>query len=371
MERTISRWQLLTLMFVAALSPFLRLIPGRIAQLSGSAGWLCGLAAYPCLLLLVWMLLSVLNRVCPDRGLAAGILEVFGKPVGGAVLLVWSAWLILHGGFLMRSGADRFIATIFPNSTPWMFVGVMAVLTLIAAMGHVKVLARSAEIFRPLLLIVILFVIGTALPNVEPSYLLPVRPDDAIPVGKSGLMVTESLCNVLLIGAFLWGYRDNGPLKLGRYARWLGWMCLLATVVTAVTVGVFGPNNTARMSYPFFAMIWDVNLFNTIQRMEAFVVGLWVLPDFVLVTMEVMVAADNLMLLFHMDRQAGKLLYWKDGGRVIWLCTALTVLAAVLIAGDTQALDRWSDQIIPMAGLAMCFVTTVALYLIAKLRKKL
>lgn len=63
MERPISRWQQLTLMFVASLSPFLRLIPGRIAQLSGSAGWLCGVAAYPCLLLLAAMLLRVLDRV--------------------------------------------------------------------------------------------------------------------------------------------------------------------------------------------------------------------------------------------------------------------------------------------------------------------
>jgi hypothetical protein len=35
------------------------------------------------------------------------------------------------------------------------------------------------------------------------------------------------------------------------------------------------------MNYPFFAMIRNVRIFRSVERIEALVVALWVAPDFV------------------------------------------------------------------------------------------
>ena len=123
--QTISRRQMLALIFVAMLSPFLRLIPKQVTAFAGHAAWLSPLLAFPVLVLLA-AVLSRLLKAAPGQGLQQVSVKILGKTAGNAGLLVWSVWLWFHAGFLLRSGADRFIGTIFPDSDPWIFVGAVS-----------------------------------------------------------------------------------------------------------------------------------------------------------------------------------------------------------------------------------------------------
>lgn len=370
MERPISRRQTLTLAFLAMLSPYLRLLPGRVTELSGRAAWLCPLAAFPALAVLVWLLDRALQGAQPGEGMAGQILRVCGKGVGGGMLLAWTGWILFHAGFLLRSGADRFIATIFPDSEPWLFIAVMVLLTLLAAMGTVKALARATEIFYPLMVIVLLVVIAFALPNIHWDYLLPVTARDTVPILKGALVSMNSMCLALLYAAFLRGHEDTDASWSRSFIKWLVPVCLLGTAVCVVTIGVFGAVTTGQLAYPFFIMVRDVSVFNTVERIEALVVGLWLLPDFVLVTVEVLIASENLMLLFGGEKQEGRAVYWTGGGKYVWLCTAAAAVSAVLIAHDTQELDLWSDTIMPAVNLTLAFVVPLLVLAVEKLRKQ-
>lgn len=128
--KSISRRQMLALTFVAMLSPFLRLIPRQVAAAAGRAAWLSPWTALPVLLALIGVLAALL-KCAPGQGLARVSCRVLGNGPGKAAMVIWSLWLCLHSGFLLRSGADRFIGTIFPDSDPWIFVIVMALLALV------------------------------------------------------------------------------------------------------------------------------------------------------------------------------------------------------------------------------------------------
>ena len=74
----------------------------------------------------------------------------------------------------MRSAASRFIYTVYTGSTPWIFVAAGLGAGLLAALGSVKRLARTAELFRPLLLLALLPVLGAAIARLDWGELLPI-----------------------------------------------------------------------------------------------------------------------------------------------------------------------------------------------------
>lgn len=366
--RMLSRRQTLALMFVAMLSPFLRLIPRQVALFAGRASWLAPVLAFFPLLALV-LVLERLLKAAPGQGLAAVSCKILGRGLGKAALVVWSLWLCFHAGFLLRSGADRFIGTIFPDSEPWIFVGVMAVLVLIAGLGSVKTLARSAEIFRPLLAVVLVAVLLLALSEVHWEYVLPVAAKDLWPAAKGGVMVADTMCIVLVFAAFLAGYESSDTPRVKSFARFLGLGCLLAAAICIVVVGICGATLTARLSYPFFSMVRDLTVFHTVQRFEALVVGLWVLPDFVVVSMELLIAADNLMEVFGGEKIEHAGLSWRSGNKFIWLGVLGAVATAVLIARTAKGLALWAFTLVPAVNLALCFGFPVLLFLVGKARK--
>lgn len=371
MNHSIFPRQRMTLAFVAALSPFLRLIPGQITRISGGGSWLTPLFFLPCLLLLALFLVKFLQSPTGAGGMIPGVLRVLGKGWGSFLLLLFGGWLLFLSGFALRSGADRLIATIFPNSSPWPFLIVMELLCLLAVMGPAKILARSAEIFRPLLMLTLVLVIAAFLPRIRPEYLLPIRFQDLPQVGQGSLLMTECLGVGLLIVSFLEPPNQGCVLDFRRIVRWLLEFSLLTAAVCAVTVGIFGPKLTGVLSYPFFTMIWDLELLNMVERIEAIIVGLWLLPDFILTGLEITVAAQIFLELTGQKKRTDRRIYWRGSGKLLWLCVALSTLSAVLITKDPQEMTLWAGQIIPGVNLAFCIGLPLLLFIAAKLRKLL
>lgn len=118
-------------------------------------------------------------------------------------------------------------------------------------------------------------------------------------------------------------------------------------------------------------MVRDLTLFSVAQRFEALVVGLWVLPDFVLVTLEILLASDFLMIIFGGEKIPHRILYWKDGNKFVWLSVVAAVVVSMVIAPDIESLMNWADFIIPSINLTLCFATPVLLFLVGKARKKI
>lgn len=367
--KSISRRQMLALIFVAMLSPFLRLVPREVAAQAGRGAWMSSLVAAVPLALLAAVLARVL-KAAPGQGLARAGLRILGPGAGKALLVLWSVWPCFYAGFLLRSGADRFIGTIFPDSTPWMLIAVTAVLVCVAGLGSLKTLARSAEIFRPLLVAVLAVVLLLAAQTARPEFIFPLGREDLLPTAKGSVMVVDTVCIVLVAFAFLAGYEESDTPVLKDHMRFLAGVCVLGSVMCGVVMAVCGPALTAKLSYPFFSMVRDLTVFHTVQRFEAVAVGLWLLPDFVLVTMELFIAADNLTAVFGTAARPEDM-SWRDGNRLILLGTAAAVVTAVFIARTEEELALWAFTLIPAINLTLCFGFPLLLFAVGKARKML
>lgn len=363
MERTISSRQLMALSFVSMLSPFLRLIPGAVTSVSGSASWVSSALSIIPICLLSAALTAFLRHFPKETGLSAAVLKTMGRFPGSLLLSLWALWLVFHSGFLLCSGADRFIATIYPGVRPTVFIWVTAALCVIAALGTVKSIARASEIFRPLLLFVILLVLLFTIREAEPTFLLPVTTRQTSEILKGIPLAAEAASVILVNAAFLAKSitPDNTPHKR---IPWLLGVTILAVLFCITAVGSLGETYVSALSYPFFIMARDLSILSGVERIEALVVGLWLLPDFVLISVELMIAADTMLLITN--RQD------TQNARTAWVLigSGISVFIAFHIAPDSQSLVRWSEKIIPAIHLGWAYVVVPFLLLISKLRKK-
>ena len=349
------RRQLRAMCFVASLAAVTRLLPKAPAQAAGNAGWLAPLCALPLLLLFLVFFCSFMKTRREDEGLGELILRRNGRALGSALLLIAAAYLLLSSGFILRTGAHRLNSTIYPAAGPWMFMLTMLALGTAAALGPVKALPRASRVFAPILTAVMLLAVIFALGSVDPKNLFPLYDATVFDIFLGSLSVVEIYGSVIWCAAVL---EAHTPLEGGRFsffARWLVPVCLLLTVFCAVMIGIYGAALTARFSHPFFSMVRDVTLFQSLERLDALVAALWVLSDFVVFSMQLCAAAHLLRLVLGRAPQKADstMLDMKNGRLVIPLCAALTALAAALLPSDEQSLSTLSQRVFPALSLAV------------------
>lgn len=167
-DRLTSR-QLGRLLWTGMLSPLFLLTPGTL--LSSGAAWLTALLTGPPLCLLA-LTLRRLARRCPPGGPGELLAERLGRP-GRALSRLCGAWMLFYAGLLLRLGADRFVSAVYPDSPPWLFMAVMTALTLPAARDGLRPLGRCAELFAPVLALVLGAVFAASLALADLSLLRP------------------------------------------------------------------------------------------------------------------------------------------------------------------------------------------------------
>ena len=110
------------------------------------------------------------------------------------------------------------------------------------------------------------------------------------------------------------------------------------------------------MNYPFFAMIRSVRIIKSVERIEALVVALWVAPDFVLVSMLLIIASRTLMKCAgYVPREGGAALDMTHGRFIIWLC-ARGSGAGVRVYRPGFLCAGCFGKIIPGLNMALIFV---------------
>ena len=338
--------------FVGLLPPATRLLPGLCARLAGRAAWLCPIAALPVLLIVAWLMKKLTANAVEGENLAGLIRRGLGRWAGGAVLIVYGLWLVAYAGFSLRSSASRFIYTIYPGAPPWPFVIAGLVMGLFAVLAPVKALARASELFRSLLLLALIPILGFGLAQLDWDELLPVSRLDIPGVLEGGVYVLGTVSFVLVNVPFL---ETGTPIEhRGRsFAAWSARECLFLAVIVAAVIGRFGPELTGTFTYPFFALVRNTGLFGDAIRIEALVTGLWVLSDFVLAGFALMsaVAALRLSLGLREKPSAAKCLSART--LTTLACAALALACALVIAPNARAMRIVSDQVVVCANLAM------------------
>ena len=353
----LSRGQLGWLVWGAMASPLVRVVPGAALPRAGGGVWLSVLLALPGCGALGLLLGCVLSLQKPGEDLSGLLCRGLGVP-GRILSGVCAGWLVFCGGYVIRYGADRFVAAVYPESGVWLFAGAALPLALPAGLGRVRVLGRCARAAAPALAGVFVLVFLFAAPKVRLSELrLPAGA--AVRCGGGAVPVLGTACAAAFF-LFL-----TGPVKNRRRSAFLppllGLSGLALSLAVTVT-GVFGQGLAGQMDYPFFVLVRNVQLFHLLERMDALIAAVWVVSDFLLTG-----------ALLHMSTRALNAVLRGPGPvRRPWqviVCAGAMGAAARLCAGDSFALGE-PGRLIPMVDLFFALGVLPAALLIGRLRGK-
>lgn len=355
----------------ALLAPALRLIPGQAAHCAGRVCWASVLAAAPFILLDIWFLSAFLKNREPGEGLREMLARALGPVFGALVTGIFAAWMLFYCGFILRSGADRFISTVYPDSRPLFFSAAMALCCLPAALGRPETLCRVSKVLLPVMWAVLALVLALALATVNFSELLPATVSDAGGIFLGAVPAVNVVCAMLTYVCFLEGGAPKTPGRTRRWAAWLAPMLLLLLILCVTVVGNFGGRLTDDLDYPFFAMVRNVRLLQTVERIEAIVVALWVLPDFVLVSMLLIIASRSAMSLlgYSAAERRGPLWDMKNGRWLVPLCTLSAAAVSAVAAPDSFALQFMSETLVPGLNMGLIFGLLPLCFAVGKIRK--
>ena len=358
-EEILSARQLRLLSWCALLSPLVRQAPLAMVRAGGRGAWISGLLSFFPLLGMLWLLRSLLRRRTAGEGLGEQYLRALGTWPGRAALLLSTLWILFYAGFVLRAGADRFIATVYPNSSSEGFLLVMGALGLMAGLGRLKILGRFAEVTAPVLFLLFVLVFPSVLFQVDYASLLPVSPrEEALPILQGVFPAVDTVALAALSG-FAAGQAQEGKLR-----NWV-WTLLatvaLMTLLCVSTVGIFGAALTSRMYYPFFVLLRNIQPLRLLERLEPLLIAQWVTTDFLLYALLLHITENNLRVCL--------------GGRAprrevrVAAGLLLSLLSAFLCAPDSFSLIRLSEWVVPLGNAVLLFGVLPAVWAVGKIRK--
>ena len=358
---TISPRQFVATAFVCVLSPLIRRFPRTLVLSAGRIAWLTVPAAVPAAALILWLFWLLFHKR-PGESFSAILSDVLGGFSGKVLTALYALWLLFYTGFLLRSGAIRFLSTVYQGARPWIFVAGIAAVCALAAAGTVRAVARTAMLLRPLLAAIPALAVVLTFKDADFRMLMPVILEDP----ASDAMAVLKLVNLLGIVLFLsfLGDRIGAPLRVRDWAGWTGVILALVGLMTVGCLGMFGPELTARMTYPFFMLVRDVTVLGSFERVEPVIIAVWIFADFILLSLLPRIAAGNLRYCVS----AGT----DDPPR--WLpplCTFLAALVAFVLPEDLTVFYLLSERIVPLTSAALCFGIPLLTLIVGKLRKRL
>lgn len=365
--------QLLSLAAVLFLAPALRLVPGSTAATAGRAAWFSVLLALPLLVGYARFLSRFLACRAEGESMAELCLRALGERLGPAVLTGLALWFLLYGGFMLRAGADRIIITIYPNSTAAVFVLPMGLLGLTAALGAGRTLVRSAKLVLPLVLGALLPVLVFALLSLSKSNLMPLTIFHMPGALLASLATVDVVVLPLYTALFLPRLRQERKSVFRPLCLWTAAVVLLLFWLNTVIIGSFGAELTDKLNQPFFVLVRNLVFFRSLERVEALIVTLWIFSDFVLVSSCLYCAQHLLRLVLGKEacyRGEGRLMLCS-GRWVIWVCAAVSVVIALVIAPEPPRFHFWSTTLIPIMNLCVAFILLPGIYAVGRLRGKI
>ncbi len=352
-EDKITFGQFATVAAISVFSPVSRLLPKASLEIGGRGCWVAPLIAFGPVVLLS----AAARRVTKvgKNGLEGALESILGKLAGKIFALIIGAWIVFYGGFVLRSGAERMLSTVYETGKLKFFLISMAAVAIIPALGRVSSLSRTAELCMIFLTLTLAIIFIFAAPDIKAHYLLPVNVLDAGKLAASALPVINVSTTWVLL-AFLGGHIRENSFKKSTMLKWISFMLLIELMVFVTTVGVLGPELSKSQQFPFFVMISNINVLNILERIEPVIVMIWVLTDFVFASALMMSSAEAFRGALGLRKR--KLTALLSGAGML--------IVSVVITDNAFDFAKLSEHIIPLVNLAFTVGFMPLLLLFAK-----
>jgi spore germination protein (amino acid permease) len=274
-NRIISVKQLAVLVYFCVLGDSIIIAPSLLASFAEEDAWISGLVGIAVGLSLLALIYRV-GRIRSGESIVELNRTLLGQWAGGAVSLFLIFYFIVNAGTMIRSIGD-FVTTQMMPETPIRAIHLMLALILVWALrAGIETVGRTAELFFPWFVILLLGLMAALLPKVEIEHILPVGAHGAIPIVQgSAFMTLYPFAESIVLLAILPNVaKAKHALRDFLLAALLGGLTIVAIILVCLLV--LGPYLTAHQTYPTYALAKQISIGNFVERVEAILAFLWI-----------------------------------------------------------------------------------------------
>ncbi|PHJ36718.1 hypothetical protein P378_20635 [Desulforamulus profundi] len=270
-EEKISGRQAVNLIITTLLSGSI-IVTSAIHKQANRDSWLAILLS-TALALLAGTVIAALGRRFPDQTIIQYGRQLFGRLPGMALGLLFVV-LFLYMSILITRWVTELLITMFMPDTPLVVFAISFVGVCAYGVRHgLDVLARTNDIFLPVALALLFFILISNSPDMKIQNFFPVLEEGVMPVLKGALpqaaILAQSIIMVMLT-PFL-----NKPREVkGVIFRGVITTGLLALLIMVSSISVLG-NRTDRTMFVLLLLSRQINIGEVIERVEPFVLLLW------------------------------------------------------------------------------------------------
>lgn len=355
----ISTRQAVILFFMMTLSPAIRLFPGLAAREAGKAGWLAPVAAVIPMILLILLVHSFFKEN-KEASLSDIYNKVIGKVAGKILCFLYLIWVLILLALYVRYYAERLLSSIMPHTSISFFIISMLILVFFAVRSGLIPLARVNEVFFGIFLIMMLITFVLASPGIKYRNFMNVSYLDTLPVIKASHTITAIWGYFLFI--FFFGDKINDKENIKRFG-FQGVLAafVVATLILITTIGTIGPNLMPRISLPFFMVVKNISIFETLERLESIIISLWVISDFVTISVFTYISISLIKSIFNLS----------ETKTLVGPVTLFAYIGSLYFFKDIFQLEAFSSNIALPVNTTLTFIIQIIIFAVGKLRKKI
>ncbi|ADL13501.1 GerAB/ArcD/ProY family transporter [Acetohalobium arabaticum] len=282
-QKKISLFQYSALLITFLLGTIIIICPEVI--ISDQLGWLTDITAIALSFISI-LLLTALHQPLFDSNIVEIANQVGGvwfRIVVGILYIIY----VLHLGALNLRLIGNFLSTTIMSNMPILiFTFTLTLVSAYAVTMGIETIARVGQVILPVILLIFTLLLILAIPDYDPSNLLPLKLKTKNLLQGGYLIWAFPLGNLILF-SFLFPYvrLQSEKSKTKQYLLYTSIALLISGVIltlrTLTLTMAFGADLASSFTYPVFSMVGIIEIGDFLERLESAFLVMWIGTAFI------------------------------------------------------------------------------------------
>lgn len=301
-QEKISYRQGLIIYLTALFSLSGRISPQYSAMISGRSGILAPIVSLIFLVVVLFFVRRIYRDINTKDISFAKILENFvGKFVGKFITLIYLVFLIILLGIIVNYYSDRLVSTMFNNIDFRVFSVCILILVSYAISKGLETIARVSEIILGFILLGFLVFSLSLIPEIKVENILPIRVSDSFSIIKSSIYTTSIWLLIIPLFFISDKFKDIKDIQKHGY-KFIYFITIGTLILNFVCIGSLGTEIIKRVPYSVLSTAKQVQLFDAFEKIESFVIVLFIASDFILIMFLSYIILNMMKSVFELKR---------------------------------------------------------------------
>ncbi|MGP4059379.1 GerAB/ArcD/ProY family transporter [Halobacillus sp. H74] len=278
-NQTISPRQFMFLVILFIVGSSILIVPTPLAAGAKNDAWIAISLSVAVGVILVFFY-NQIAKLMKGQTFVQATISVFGNWIGRVILFFYLSFLYVLASLVLRNIGD-FMTTLIIPETPLQFTHILFLLVVIwGAYLGIEAIGRSAEMFMPWVVLLLIFFTISLSPQIKMENLQPIFGNGITPVLSTSMVVigTPLLELVTFLMIIPYVKEEKTTRKAWLLGTFIGGAILM--LITLLCILILGSDLTALNTFPSYKVAQKINIAGFLEGVEIFVAIIWMLTIF-------------------------------------------------------------------------------------------